>query len=212
MLARRISNLMWHNLYVTPPLFRHSNFNVCFQSFEGTFMFFCSVLLMWCQPDLLFARTLLFVFSMISHKSHIISLDFTSISIINTKYPPMICLKVGIPFDTYHLVLLCLYINIQFMWYLFVSTRLHVFSQKHTNSYLPLDTWQKHKSTIWLLPVCTCHYTCWGAKHTNWSIWTDIIQKNVSWGPYWQHSPSVRSAMFGLPLSISLMAMVTFLI
>jgi hypothetical protein len=73
MLACHITDLIWHDLYVTPPLFWHSNFNDCFCSFEGTFMFFWSVLLRWCRLDLLFAAPASCWCFLSSHKSQIIS-------------------------------------------------------------------------------------------------------------------------------------------
>ena len=49
-LMRPNSNLMWHDVFVTAPLFRHIVFNAWFRSFGGTLVFILADSLTWCEP------------------------------------------------------------------------------------------------------------------------------------------------------------------
>ena len=85
---------------------------------------------------------------------------------------PKNCLKVGKPFDIYQLVLLGLHINIQFMWYLFISTRLNVFRKTYK---LILTNWHVTKLQVYnltttssYLPLDLLRHQTYKFKHTNW--------------------------------------------
>ena len=101
-LMRPNSNLMWHDVFVTAPLFRHIVFNAWFRSFGGTLVFFCwfsDVVWTW----IFFAATLLLVWYSFIHRICLPSAS--SIQSNSSQVLP----PIGIPINTSQLALLALY-------------------------------------------------------------------------------------------------------
>ena len=92
-LTRSNSNLMWHNVFVTAPLFGHIDFNAWFRSFGGTLVFFCwfsDVVWTW----IFFAATLLLVWYSFIHRICLPSAS--SIQSNSSQVLP----QIGIPINT----------------------------------------------------------------------------------------------------------------
>ena len=107
-LMRPNSNLMWHDVFVTAPLFQHIDFNAWFRSFRWTLVFFgwfSDVLILWrgVNPDLLFAATLLLIWY-----SFILRIWLPSASSIQSNSSQVLP-QIGIPINTSQLALLVLY-------------------------------------------------------------------------------------------------------
>jgi hypothetical protein len=167
MFARPNSNLIWHNVFVTAPLFRHIDFNAWFRSFGGT-LFFLSDSLTWCEPGSFIWDHPPFVIGFDSHQHHrykVIHRGRTWSTTTRAHLPthPLTHSSQNVSSASTY-----------FIWCPFISNSLYVFQHN-----IQIHTYQLIHSTfyvhiIYLMSIHKYSIVCFSAEHTNSYLLIDV--------------------------------------